>query len=122
MDDQSVPHRIVELVKVNKEVSVDEAARTLDLDKKSVMQFARILNEAKIVDIFYAVAGGVILKPGLKFEMALEESTDVEKAVPPAGKVEENVSEENQLVDDFLATVRKKIMKKKQGKRKPKAK
>jgi hypothetical protein len=112
MADESVPHRLLNLVQKKGDIGVEQAAETLKVDGKTIMEMSRMLIEARILEVFYSVSGEVKLKPGREFRKALEEGAAI-NVNPSTAIAETNTTANRNPVDEFLQSVKKKIVEKK---------
>jgi len=115
MIDQALPHRLVTLIQREREVRITDAARALKLDEKSVMDVAKILSEPKILEIFYAVSGDIILRQGKEFKRAVADKERFEGVSFNERKVDTTPTEGQHSVSDFLDLVRRRTDDKKRG-------
>jgi hypothetical protein len=115
MTDQAIPHRLVALVQRVREVRITDAAKSLNMDEKSVLDMAKILSEPKILEIFYAVSGDVIIRQGEEFRRAVSDKASFDGFSFGSRKVEAPKRQEQHNVSDFLDQVRRRIDEKKTG-------
>ena len=115
MLEENISHKLLFLIKKNGEIRHDDAAKLLKLDEDSVMTIANILSQYKIVEIFYAVSGDTILKPGKEFKKAFDDILESKDSIFKFKKLENNMPNESHYVDNFLSNVRKEIANKKRG-------
>jgi len=115
MTERMFLHKLMALVNRKGQVSITEAARALKTDERYMMEVAKILKDANIVDTIYAVSGDVIVKPGRCFRQALDETVEyqdspavVKKAVLD-NSADERACKDTLAVNDFLVGVRREI-------------
>jgi len=113
MTDKTVPHKLLTLIYRRREVNLTDAARILGLDEKYVMDIAKILREPNIIEVFYAISGDVILRPGKQFKKAFEERGAFEEQQFAVKKVDHKIIHKEHYVDNLLGAIRKRISEKK---------
>lgn len=112
MAEETFPHQLLNLIQRKGEVGVDQAAEILRVDGKTLMDMSKMLIEARILELFYTVAGEVKLKPGREFKKALEEGTAIDVQTAPP-KQDMTTPTGRNPIDEFLDSVKKKISEKK---------
>lgn len=118
MTNETVPYKLLDLIHRTGGIELNKASKILKLDVKYVLEMAKILSEPQIIEIFYAVSGDTLLRPGKEFKRAFEEKETFDSFSLRVKKAERKIPEDRRYVEEFLGSIRKRIVEKKRGEEK----